>query len=155
MELKDLIREYDLLQKKYKLPAFKELNEAFEIEKIDRESATLLRFVRKIMMEKIVNLMGLIDLFLIPNNIPRMYLSYLKSMTTEDRAKLSELSDKFSKLALDCMPLEVEYNEKKEADIIVEIMRIWQGSKNELNSLFAQMRKPEVKEARKEKSYFG
>ena len=155
MELKNLIREYDVLQNKYKIPSFKEINDLFELEKIDRDSNTLLRLVRKVMMEKVVNLMGLIDLFLAPNNVPRMYMPYLKSMTSEDRTALSNLYDKFSKLALECMSLEVEYNEKKEADMIIKITKSWQESRVSLNSFFAQLQKPEVREARKEKSYFG
>ena len=40
MELKELKKDYESLRKKYKLPAFSELNVDFEIEKLtDRETA--------------------------------------------------------------------------------------------------------------------
>ena len=55
MELNDLRNDYSKLEVKHILPSFKELNESFEIDKIDKESDALLRVVRKVMMEKIVN----------------------------------------------------------------------------------------------------
>ena len=72
MELKDLKKEYSDLAEKYKLPSFKELNENFEIEKIDKDTEILLRDVRKVMMEKIVNSLGFLEMFLNPMNAPRM-----------------------------------------------------------------------------------
>ena len=55
MELKDLKKEYGKLEKKHKLPSFKEVNETFEIDKIENESDCLVREVRKIIMDKIIN----------------------------------------------------------------------------------------------------
>ena len=60
MELDKLKKEYSILKEKYKLPSFKEMDENFEIHKIERESNVLLKNVRKIMMEKIVSSLGFI-----------------------------------------------------------------------------------------------
>jgi acetylglutamate synthase len=155
MELKEFIAAYDILQKKYKLPSFKELNSCFEIDKIDKESDTLLRIVRKVSMEKVVNLLGLIELFLSPNNVPRMYLAYLKSMTTEDKKQLSDIYDKLSGLALECMPLELEYSEKREAEMISKIYAAWNEVKPSVLIFFEKIKKPANGTTTKEKSYFG
>ena len=85
MDLKELKKHYEILSKKYKLPSFKELNEDFDIEKIDKESDILLKVVRKVMMEKIVNSLGFIEMLLNPMNSPRMYHAYLNSMSVEDK----------------------------------------------------------------------
>jgi hypothetical protein len=155
MELKNLKAEYDKLQKKYNMPLFAELNGAFEIEKIDRESDILLRLVRKIMIEKIVNLLSLSEIFLTPNNIPRMYLTYLKMMTAEDKKQVTEIYDGLSKLVIETMPLEMEYNEKAEAEVISKMYNKWSELKPQIKLFFVRLGSPIQKSQGKERSYFG
>ncbi len=155
MELKEISEKFNHVGKKYKLPSFEEINKEFEIEKIDRDSQIILKVVRKVMMEKIVNLLGLLDMFISPNNVPRVYMPYLKSMSPEERNDMVELYDNFSSLTLDCLPLELGYSEKDEAEVILKILERWKKSKLSLAEMFAKMKKPSILENKKEKSYFG
>ena len=70
MGLKELKKKYADLSKKYKLPNFVNLNEDFEVEKIERDTDLLLKAIRKVMMEKIVNSMSFLEMLLNPVNSP-------------------------------------------------------------------------------------
>jgi len=72
MDLEQLKKDYSAYEKKYKLPSFKELNESFEIEKIERQSDILLRIVRVIMMEKVIATQRFVESLLNPANAPRI-----------------------------------------------------------------------------------
>ena len=154
MELKDLKKSYEILSKKYKLPSFKELNEDFDIEKIDKESEILLKVVRKVMMEKIVNALGFLEMLLNPTNAPRMYIPFLSSMTVEDKKEIDEMYDVLAKLSLSAILLETNYEEKKEASAINNIYQSWQKLKNKLESIVKKIEHPSMQQKR-EKNYFG
>jgi len=155
MELAKLKKDYLVLAEKYKLPSFKELNENFEIEKIDKDTDILLRDVRKVMMEKIVNSLGFLEMFLNPMNAPRMYLAYMKSMGEEERKCIEKIYGLFAGLNITALEGEIDYSEKKEAETIKEIFKAWINSKPDFMKLFAGMKKPNGDVVRKERSYFG
>ena len=154
MDLKDLKKLYGELAGKYKLPSFSELNEDFEIEKIKRGEETLLRTVRKTMMEKIVNSMNFLEFLLNPVNAPRLYLPYIKSMTSDDRKDIDELYGKLAEVMLAALGLEIEYSEKGEAEMIKRASNVWNESKPGFNKIIAKLQKPVTFE-KKERSYFG
>jgi len=155
MELADLIKSYSALAKKYKLPSFKELNEDFEIDKIDRESECLLRLVRKVIMEKIVNSLAFLDMILNPINAPRVYLAYLKSLGSEDKKNIDKIYDVLSELSVFSLDLEIDYSEKNEAELIIKIYKVWNSIKPNFRSILASMKKPVVNNIRKERSFYG
>jgi len=155
MELDELKKAYSKLEKKYGLPSFKELNENFEIEKIERDTEILLRDVRKVMMEKVVNSLGFLEMFLNPINAPRMYLSYMKSMGAEEQGIVEKVYGMLAGLNILALEGEIDYSEKREADVIAEIFKVWISVKPEFMKLFAGMRKPNGDVVRKERSYFG
>jgi hypothetical protein len=51
VELSKIKKEYSVLEKKYDLPSFEELNQNFEIEKIEHESDCLIRVFRKMAID--------------------------------------------------------------------------------------------------------
>jgi hypothetical protein len=155
MELKNLKESYAKLSKKYNLPLFKELNENFEIEKIDRDTEILLRNIRKVMMEKIVSSLNFLEIFLNPMNAPRMYLLFMKSMNGDDRQKLDDIYKKLAELNLLALAVEIDYNERKEAETIKEIFKVWISVKPEFLNLFNAMNKPIKSSEKRERSYFG
>lgn len=53
MRLNELKDNYSNLQKKYRLPDFDEMNSAFDIGRIKRDSGLLMRDIRRTMSEKI------------------------------------------------------------------------------------------------------
>lgn len=155
MDLKQLKERYQILEKKYFLPSFQKLNEDFEIDKIERESDTFLRVVRKTMMEKIVNSLGFLEMLVNPVNAPRIYLSYVKSMTQKDKDLLNILYSNLGELSLEFLRLEIDYSEKGEADAINKISSVWNKSKDGFRVIMVDIVKPGNDVLKKEKSYFG
>lgn len=147
--------QYDALAKQYSLPLFAEINNDFELEKISQESATILRVVRKTMMEKIFNLLNFLETLLNPVNAPRTYLPYIKVMSSEDRQMIDKLYSTFGKLTLRALPLEINYTEKREAIMIKDIYGIWQDAKPQLAEIMEQMTLPSNGFSKKERSYYG
>lgn len=154
-EIKDLEKDYEVFEKKYKLPSFKELNENFEIEKIDRESKTLLRTIRKVIIEKLVNSLGFVELLLNPVNAPRMYYAYLKTLTQDDKKEIEKIYSVLSDVVLSAIELEIDYDEKAEAEMIKRIHSDWDSVKPAFRKILGNMKKPEAGESKKERSYFG
>jgi DNA replication initiation complex subunit (GINS family) len=154
MELNDLKSEYEKLEKKYKLPSFKEINESFEIDRIDRESDILLRVVRKMMMEKILNSLGFVEMLMNPMNAPRMYHAYIKSMTPEEKKIIDKLYNDMSELSIASLECEIDYDENEEADLIKEVYNTWIGLRKDFKKVFEKIRKPS-KEVKRDRDYFG
>jgi hypothetical protein len=154
MELKNFRKEYLILEKKYKLPSFRSMNEEFEIDKIERESDCMLRLIRKAMIEKIVNSLSFLEMLLNPANSPRIYMPYLKNMTVEDREIIEKIYSALADLSLSSLLLEVEYSEKGEAELIKKIYSVWNSNKSDFKKIIINVKNPKTI-VRKEKSYFG
>lgn len=155
MDVEQLKKEYAKLGKSYKLPSFKELNEEFEIDKIERESDCLLRIIRKVMMEKIVNSLGFLELILNPVNAPRIYLNFIKSVDSIDKENIEKIYSAFSELSIGSIELEIDYSEKREAEMVKKIFESWNSVKPDFKAIITSMKRPGAVINRKEKSYFG
>ena len=154
-ELKELKETYKEYQKKYKLPSFEKLNEDFEIEKIDKKQDCFLRTIRKVMMEKIVNSLGFLEMLTNPINAPKIYYPYLKNISAEDRNIISELYSALGNLSMTSLSMEIDYAEKGEADFINQVYKTWNEIKPKFRKMMVNMQKPNISEEKKEKSYFG
>ncbi len=155
MKIKDLKELYAPLAKKYGLPGFKELNENFEIESLRRESEFMLKAIRKIMMAKVANALSFVEMVVNPVNAPRFYLVYIKSMSSEGRKEAEKVYERLSKLIKAALNLELEYSEKKEADMILLVYNEWNLVKPEFKKMLDSMEGGEKNNVSKEKSYFG
>jgi len=155
MGLRELKEKYEKASKGHKLPSFSELNELFEIEKVDHEPETVLRAVRKVMMEKVINTLEFIEVFLNPVNVPRIYLPYLKNMGSSDREDMDKIYGELSALSLMALDNEVDYSEKAEAELIKDICSKWDSVKPSFKRILTNMKKPAEKETKKERSYYG
>jgi len=153
--LNDLKKEYEELAKRYKLPDFKEINENFEIEKIDRETDCLARAVRKVIMEKIVNSLGFIELLLNPVNVPRMYVPFIKTMTLDNKKEMERIYNALSEVVLAALELEMDYDEKKEAEAIIKANEKWKSIKPGFKKIVGSIKNPPVFNGDKSKGYFG
>jgi signal transduction histidine kinase len=154
MELETLKKSYLVYQKKHKLPSFDELNENFEIEKIERQSDILPRVVRVVMMDKVMATQRFIESLLAPQQAPRMLYKYIKSMSKEDKINLDNLYESFATLMLKSLSLDVEYKEDKECVIIKEIFSTWTSSKKTLHAIISNIQNPSDVEQKKDKSYY-
>src|SRR3989344_2091526 len=129
MELKEIKKQYSVLAKKYQLPSFESINEDFEVDKIDRDTDCLLRMIRKVMAEKIINSANFLEMLMNPVNAPRMYITYVRSISIYDRKMIEEIYESLGKASLLSLDLEIDYSEKKEAETIKEIRKIWEEQK--------------------------
>jgi len=118
MDLKTLRKDYEKIRQNNKLPTFDELNSDFEIDKIDRESANLLRTIRKIMMEKIVNSMSFMEMLINPVNAPRMYLPFIRTMSINDKKIIDNLYSTLADLSLDSLSLEIDSSQNDESALV-------------------------------------
>lgn len=155
MDLVTLKKEYSELSKKHKLPAFKELNGDFEVEKIERESDYILRVVRKVMMEKIVNSLNFLELLMNPANAPKMYIGYIRTMSVEDRKEIDKMYGSIGDLSIQSLALEIDYSEKSEAELINKIFNTWNANKPSFKKIISNMNRPNKPEVKKDKTYFG
>jgi len=155
IDIHHLRKAYAKLAGKYDLPGFDELNEGFEIAKIDRDVGTLLRAVRKTMMEKIVNSLSFVEMLLNPVGLPRMYMAYVKVMSVDDKKKLDGIYSELSTLSLLSLEREIEYSEKGEAELINKVCKVWNSVNGDFVRLLGKIRKPRAESVKKERSYFG
>jgi hypothetical protein len=155
MKIKELKENYEKLAKKYSLPDFDDLNNNFEIGKINRDNGVLLRTIRKIIMEKVVSSLGFVEMLLNPVNAPRMYQPFIRTMDIEDKKGIDKIYLSLSDLSMGSLECEIDYNEKSEAELIKKIFAAWNEIKPEFRNIFAKIRKPNSVSAKKDKSYWG
>ncbi|MEM4271691.1 MAG: hypothetical protein QXD13_01215 [Candidatus Pacearchaeota archaeon] len=155
MKLKELKEKYDVVAKKYKLPNFEELNADFEIENIRKESDILLRVVRKVMMTKVTNFMNFIEMIQNPVNAPRFYFAYIKAMSSEDKRELEKIYGELADIYLEALGLEIEYDEKGEAEMTSKIYKSWISIKPRFKKIIADIKGAGSATNAKEKTYFG
>ena len=154
MEKEELKKKYVALAGKYDLPDYAEINQAFEIEKIDTDSDILLKVIRKIVVEKIVHSLSFVEMLLNPINTSQMYYSYIKSMDEEDKKFLDETYKSFFEISTDSLLREIDYSEKGEAEIIKKVCKAWNERKKGFKRVLSNINNPKVGE-KKERSYFG
>ena|SRR3989338_6628828 len=155
MDLQNIKDEYSKLAKKYNLTSFQLLNEDFEIDKIDKQTDCLLRLIRKVMMEKIVNSLGFLEFLLNPINAPRIYLGYARTMSQEDKKEVEKIYSVLGELSISSLTLEIDYSEKGEAELIKKIYNLWNSVKPGFRKILKNMNMPLNNVVKKEKSYFG
>lgn len=157
MELKDFKVEFKKIAKKHKIPSFDELNECFEIDRIERDTDFLLREVRKTMMEKVVSYIRFLEMMLNPAQAPPMFLMFIKTLKEEDVKNLQKVYEKFIEVELLALRLEVDYSEDGEAKSIQKIFDMWNLQKKDLGKILDVMERnwKSVGTEKKERGYFG
>lgn len=155
-KLKKLKEEYSKLQKKYSLPDFDKLNEDFKIEKIAQtETDFLVREIRESIGETLENFLRFLEVVLNPVNAPMFLFPIIKSLSAEEKNKLSELYKKLSKLEIEAIKL-MNYSEKKEAEFIKNSYKFWQEIKRDFAKIIESVEnKLDIKVEKTEKGYFG
>lgn len=157
MRLDKLRKQYENLRMKYSLPSFAEMNEDFEIEKLqEREVELLLREVRRAMIEKNLVYLRFVEMFMNPSSAPMFFLVLMKSMNNIDKKLLEDLYSKLGKSEILSLKLDNEYNEKKEAEFIKKFYKEWQDIKEKFGELLKTIEQLwDKKPVNKEKGYLG
>lgn len=156
-DIEKIKTEYEPLRKKYSLPSFSKLNEEFEIEKIqERETEFLLREIRRAVSEKIVAFLRFLELFLNPQAAPLFVLTTLKKLTPQEKEDILEIYKLLVKIELSSVSLDISYDEKKEAEFILNTSKVWNESKPKLKKIASSILTfQEDKFTNKNKTYFG
>jgi hypothetical protein len=149
-------KQYAPLRKKYRLPSFEELNRDFEIEKIqDRETDFLLREVRKGVGEKVGAFLRFFEAVLNPAVAPAFIMSALKNFSSSDKEAIKETYQSLVELELKSIKLDIDYNEKAEAQFILQTVKVWQEIKPNLRVVMDSLSKVNVEGEKKRNSYMG
>ncbi|MEK6888665.1 MAG: hypothetical protein AABW80_01010 [Nanoarchaeota archaeon] len=154
-ELNDLKKKYKEYEGKYKLPNFRDLNEGFEIEKIDKESDYLLKIIRKVMMDRVINAIGFFEMLLNPVNAPRIYMPFIRNIEEIEKKEIERIYGIFADLSLEVLALEIGYDERAEAEMIKHIFDKWLLIKDDFKALLGRMKVPQKETVKREKNYFG
>lgn len=155
--LTKLKKEYSLFEKKYQLPKFSELNIEFEIEKLqERETDLLLREIRRTISDKTVAFLKFFEVFLNPQAAPLFLLSAIKSLNAHDRIKIEKIYKKIVLIEVQAISLDIEYEEKKEAEFIKNTYKNWKDMKEDLKIIEEILsRVNQESKSSSGKSYFG
>ena len=156
-KLEKLKKDYEVLKKEYNLPSFEKLNEDFCIEKIsDSETEILIREVRRFMGDKMMNYMRFIENLLNPVNVPMFIFSIIKLLDAEEKKELSEIYKGLMKKEIQFIELDLEFNEKKEAEFVKSAYEFWQGIKEDMLKIIDKINKKwDNKFGANNKGYFG
>jgi len=134
--LDKLKKDYEILRKKYNLPNFDKINDDFEIEKLaEKETDFLIRNVRREILEKIANYMKFLEALLNPTNAPLLFMVLTNQITEKEKKIVNELYTKFGKYLIKSTLLDNDSNEKKEAELILEIYKEWGEIKKQFKEL--------------------
>jgi hypothetical protein len=157
MEFEELKKKYKILKKKYGLPGFDEILLDFDIGKLDQESGNLLRDLRGITMEKIVHYVRLLELMVNPSQTTPVFMIFLKEITPADKEVMNRVFKNFVGLELESFKLDVESNEKKEAEYLKNLFKVWLKTREDLKKLVALMERNwnTNQKSKDSKNYFG
>src|SRR3989338_775322 len=155
--LDKLKEDYGKIQKKHKLPSFKELNEDFHIEKIaEAETEILIREVRKFVGDKLANYMRFVESLLNPVNVPMFVFCFIKLMDSDDKKRLSDIFKELMKKEVKFIEIDLEFNEEKEAQLIRDSYRFWQDAKKDMLKILEKINKKwDDKSETNNKGYYG
>ena len=156
-DLEALKKDYKLLQGKYSLPSFDDLNRDFGIEKAaEFETDFLVREIRKFVADKSSNYLRFIDTVLNPVNAPMFVFSFIKMIGTEQKTKLTEIYKKLIKEEMKLLELDLEFSEEKEAKFIKDFYEFWKETKKELLEIVEKAGKSSGDKSRENNcGYFG
>jgi len=156
-KLENLKKDYLKIQKKYNLPSFEELNQEFHIEKAaEIETEILVREIRKFVADKLGGYLRFTETLLNPSNAPMFVFSVIKTLSVDDKKKVSEMYKKLAENEINLIQLDTEFSEKKEAEFIKESYKLWKSISKEIAGLLDSTKKNwNTKFETNNKGYFG
>jgi len=154
--VESLKENYEVFQKKYSLPSFKELNEEFDIGKLDCDTETILRDIRKSMVLKFSSTLQFTELLLNPSNGSMFHMFLVKGINGDNKEDLNKLFENLGSIEIESFSRDITYNEKEEANFINRNFKSWKELKPPLEKIMKSLKDNWKKTAQKKgKSYFG
>jgi len=156
-KLENLKKEYEKLALKYKLPDYKTVNEEFDIEPLaERETETLLRETRKVIMDKIIAYLRFAEMLINPSNAPMFFFTILKGIDFNDKKLLEEVYAKLGRLEVEVIVVDNDYSESGEADFINHVFSEWADIKKNMRVVAKALQSGwDKKREKSDKSYLG
>jgi len=154
--LEQLKEKYSEFQKQYQLPDFHNLNKQFDVEEIDVETDFLLRKIRRNIAEKVAGYMRFIEVILNPQNTPLFLFKLIKKLEPKDKEEISKLYEKLGAFEIELISLDLNYNEKNEANFINNCFKLFNKEiKTNLLQLTEKMNNGHDNSKPNGASYFG
>lgn len=140
--LEQLKEKYEQKKIDYGLPTFQEMTEEFEIEKVsEKETEFVLREIRRTILEKVSAYMHLFESIINPSSGSLLIFSVLKNIDEEAKKEIKEIYKKLAKIQIISMRLDTIYNEKEEAEFIIQVYKDWGKLKYPIFKLFEKFDK--------------
>jgi hypothetical protein len=157
VEIEVIKENYSKLSKSYPLPDFEKLREDFDIDKtLECEDSFLLRDIRRTMIEKISGYLHLFEGLINPANSPMFVFSFMKNISTKDKAEIKTIYKELAKIQIATMKLDTVYSEKLEASAVQNYFLQWQKIKSRIFSLIEIFEEEfEKMSEERNKDYFG
>ncbi len=154
--LEELKNQYNEFKEKYDLPEFVELNKIFDIEETDVETDFLLRKIRRMVSERIVNYLRFFEIILNPSNAPMFAFKMIKKLEEKDKQKLTEIYKKLGNLEFELIKLDLNYKEENEVEFIKKVYNIFINIRKDVLVIVSKMLNGRKGKKEEDKSsYFG
>ena len=135
MKLIEFKKVYEEIKKKHSLPSFQDLNIDFDIGRIRRDSGNLIRDIRRIMMEKIVYYVRLVEVIVNPSQASPIMLMLLKDINSDDKKVIDSVMDSFVELEIASHKLDVLSGVDEESKLVNHINSTWNKKRGEVMHL--------------------
>jgi len=157
MKKEKLKEAYEILRKKYNLPNFDDLNNEFEISSIKKPSIEfLLRIIRRRITDKLAMFCNILQSLIMPNTGSAVNLHEIKFFTEDDRVKIEKLLSDMMYLERKSLLLDINSEEKVEAEFLKTAMGYWPGFSLEMMRIVDKMSSGWKTEEKIDKTqYFG
>ncbi len=147
--------EYNKL--KYKLPKFEDLDYEFEISASNIKDKTfLIRNLRRRLNDKVIFYCRIIEGLLYPNGNNITGMLEVKAFNEQEKERISKIYKKLMEFERESLSLDVNPDEKKEAEFINNLFKEWKKFKEEMIKVTEKMKESWHLEEKEEKDiYFG
>jgi hypothetical protein len=151
----DLKTEYEKLNNK--LPKFEDLNSEFELSNANiKNKDFLVKSIRRRINDKLIFYCRIIEGLIYPNSNNIIGMVEIKSFTDEEKIKMNNLYKKLMEYERLSLSLDVNSDDKKEADYINNLFKEWKKFKEEMINITKKMTESWHLEEKEEKdNYFG
>lgn len=157
-ETKKVREKYSELKEKYSFPEYEEMNKAFAIEKADSDSEILMREIIHLIADKFQNYMRFIENLINPANSSIFAFSLVKLIDNGKRTILSEIYKKISEMEIKLIKIDLNPEEKPQAEFINESYKVWNEIRKEMYEIIDSAEKnfsATQKSEENKKGYFG
>ncbi len=156
----DLRKEYSVLQKKYNLPEYEDMDKEFELLYIVdiKEINYPLRFVRRRMSDKIVSVCNMLQSIIQPNPGSLVSLQESSAFTKEEKQEMFNLLKDLMQQERQSLVLDITFDEKADAAFVSEAFLKWTQKKSDILKIIQKIRdhwKKSEEEIKPRDRYFG